>query len=108
MDPFEDSSLEDQIQEFETMAKGFRGVSTPNSKAQLDQWGGELKGFRMGQKKAKPPPARLQVATARLTKAKATQAEVNGQVAEVHEQLGKALKEQEEAAARATETEAEL
>ena len=53
-------------------------------------------------------PARLQAATARLTRVKATHEEVDGQVTELQDQLAKALKEQEEAAARVTEAEAEL
>ena len=108
VDPVEEASLEDQIQELETTAKAFRGIDTPKAKSQLDQWDGELKALRERQKKARPLPARLQAATARLTKAKATQVEVNCQVAELQEQLGKAFKEQEEAAAGVTEADAEL
>ncbi len=108
VDTVEEAILVDQIQDLETMAMAFRGVNTPKAKAQLDQWAGELKALKERQKKARPLPARLHAATARLTKAKATQEEVDGQVAELQDQLAKALEEQEEAAARVTEAEAEL
>ncbi len=80
-----EASLEDQIQELKTMAKAFRGINTPPAKAQLDQWDGELMALTKRQKKARPLLARLQAATARLTKAKATQEEVDGQVAELQD-----------------------
>ncbi len=54
VDPVEEASLEDQIQELETIAKGLRGLNTPKSKAQLDQWDGELKAFR--ERPKRPPP----------------------------------------------------
>ena len=93
VDPVEEASPQDQIQELDTMAKAFRGINTPKAKTLFDQWDGELMAFRERQKKVRPLPARLQAATARLTKAKATQEEVNGQVAELQEQLAKAFTE---------------
>ncbi len=54
VDPVEEASLEDQIQERETMAKVVRGINTPKAKAQVDQWYGELKALRERQKKARP------------------------------------------------------
>ncbi len=60
------------------------------------------------QKKTRPLPARLQAATARLAKTKATQEKVDAKVAGLEEQLAQARKEQEENAAKVAEAEAEF
>ncbi len=86
--------------------KNFKGLKTITlAQNQIDVWGASLELLREKQKKARPLPASLQAATARLSKAKANLEEVVAKAADLQQQVAQVFKDQEEAAAKVAEAE---
>ncbi len=55
-EPEEETTLEEDIAELETLIKSVKGVKeSPKGKLQLEVWGAELKALREKQKRARPP-----------------------------------------------------
>jgi hypothetical protein len=102
------TSLEDQIAEREVRIKAIKGLGSSWGQLQLEAAEAELKSLKEQQKRARPLPARLQAATARLLKARELQEENNEVVQNLQDKLAAALTVQTEVAAKVSEAEAEL
>ena len=108
VDTADEIPLEEQIADTELAIKNLKGLKSTLAKTQIENWEASLNLLKEKQKKARPLPASLQAATARLSKAKATLEEVDATAAELQEQMAQILKDQEEAAAKVADAEAEF